>query len=132
MGVIVKGGHRYGEGRRALVVGRHYYGELYECNPEKLSNADYIREVIINASKVGGFTLLSVNAWYISPGVSAIGIVLESHIAIHTWPEYKFATVDVYTCGDRADPLPAFRYIVEALEAKKYTLKYSSRNLEEP
>ncbi|RLG81517.1 MAG: adenosylmethionine decarboxylase [Thermoprotei archaeon] len=111
-----------------LVVGHHYYGELYGCNPEKLSDPVYIENIIREAACIGNFTLLDVKVWKISPGISAIGIVLESHISIHTWPEYEFATVDVYTCGDRSNPRDAFMYIVEALEAKYYNLRYSDRS----
>ncbi len=110
------------------VVGHHYYGELYDCDSRKLSDPEYIEKVIVEAARAGGFTLLDTKVWVIHPGVSAVGIVLESHISIHTWPEYGFATVDVYTCGDKGDPRKAFLYIAEALGAKYYKMKYSSRS----
>jgi S-adenosylmethionine decarboxylase len=114
------------------VVGRHVYGELYGCDPDILSSEEYLTRVVVEAVKVGGFTLLDVKAWKISPGVSVVAIILESHISIHTWPEYRFATVDVYTCGLRGDPYKSFMFIVESLKAQRYTMKYSSRNYEEP
>ncbi len=117
--------------REKLVVGKHYYGELYGCDPVLLSDEEYLKNVVIEAARVGGFTLLDVKAWKIEPGVSVVGIVLESHISIHTWPEYGFATVDVYTCGDEGDPRSAFLYIAEKLGARRYTMKYSDRNYEE-
>lgn len=118
--------------RRKLVIGKHVYGELYGCNPRLLSDADYIRRVLEEAVKIGGFTLLDTKVWHIKPGVSAVAIILESHISIHTWPEYRFATVDVYTCGEKGDPYKSFMYIVDMLEAERYTLKFTSRDYEEP
>ncbi|ABN70544.1 S-adenosylmethionine decarboxylase related [Staphylothermus marinus F1] len=112
------------------VIGKHVYGELYGCDPEILSDAEKLVEIVRKASEIGGFTLLDVKAWRISPGVSVVGIVLESHISIHTWPEYGFATVDVYTCGETGDPVSAYLYIVKSLRAKKYTLKTSDRSYE--
>ncbi len=112
------------------VIGRHYYGELYGCDPILLSDEKRLSEIVVEAARVGGFTLLDVKAWKIHPGVSVVGIVLESHISIHTWPEYGFATVDVYTCGDEGDPRAAFLYIAERLGARRYTLKYSDRSYE--
>ncbi len=111
-----------------LVIGRHIYGELYGCDPVVLSDEERLVEIVKKAAEIGGFTLLDVKAWKIYPGVSVVGIVLESHISIHTWPEYGFATVDVYTCGDRGDPMAAYMYIVEALKAEKYTIKTSDRS----
>ncbi|MBP1357736.1 MAG: adenosylmethionine decarboxylase, partial [Sulfolobus sp.] len=63
-------------------------------------------------------------------GVSVVAIVLESHITIHTWPEYRFATVDVYSCGAHTDPNKAFEYIVTQLDAKRYTKNEADRSLE--
>ncbi|RLG81455.1 MAG: adenosylmethionine decarboxylase [Thermoprotei archaeon] len=110
------------------VIGKHVYGELYECDPVILSNEERLIEIVREAAKVGGFTLLDVKAWKISPGVSVVGIVLESHISIHTWPEYSFATVDVYTCGARGDPVLAYKFIVKELGAKRYSMRISSRS----
>ncbi len=111
------------------VYGKHVYGSLYDCDPKLLSNPKYLEETIINAAKVGNMTLLDVKVWYINPGVSAVGIILESHITIHTWPEYRYATVDVYSCGSHTDPLKAFMYIVKALKAERYELEVADRSL---
>lgn len=113
------------------VIGKHVYGELYSCDVKKLMDENYLEEVIRRAAEVGDFTLLDIRTWKIHPGVSAVGIVLESHISIHTWPEFRFATVDVYTCGERGDPERAFMYIVKALGAAKYTMRVSRRDYEE-
>ncbi|OYT40375.1 MAG: adenosylmethionine decarboxylase [Desulfurococcales archaeon ex4484_58] len=110
------------------VIGKHVYGELYGCNIEVLSNIDTLTDIVREAARIGGFTLLDIKAWKIDPGVSVVGIVLESHIAIHTWPEYAFATVDVYTCGEKGDPVVSYKFIVEKLGAKKYSIKISDRS----
>jgi len=104
---------------KVKVYGKHVYGNLYNCRPRKLSDVEYLRKVVIEAAKIGNMTLLDVKAWKIGEGVSVVGIVLESHITIHTWPEFSFATVDVYSCGAHTDQENAFEYIVKALEAKK-------------
>ncbi|MEM4718263.1 MAG: adenosylmethionine decarboxylase [Desulfurococcaceae archaeon] len=117
--------------QRKKVTGKHIYGELYGCNPRLLSDPDYIKKILMEAVKIGGFTLLDARVWHIQPGVSGVAIILESHISIHTWPEYSFATVDVYTCGEKGEPVKSFHYIVEVLEAKRYTMKFTSRDYEE-
>lgn len=117
--------------KKAVVVGHHYYGELYDCDPDILSNETVLKDIVVEAARVGGFNLLDVRTWKINPGVSVIGIVLESHISIHTWPEYRFATVDVYTCGEKGDPYKAFIHIANRLKAQKYIVRYSSRDYRE-
>ena len=115
----------------ARVVGRHVYGNLYNCrNIELLRDPRRLEGVVVEAAKVGGMTLLDVKSWKIGDGVSLVAIVLESHIAIHTWPEYGFATVDVYSCGSHTNPQAAFDYIVEALKPEKVTMGLADRSLE--
>ncbi|MEM4809585.1 MAG: adenosylmethionine decarboxylase [Desulfurococcaceae archaeon] len=113
------------------VVGRHVYGELYGCDPSILMDEARLVEIVRKAVEIGGFTLLDVKAWRISPGVSVIAVILESHISVHTWPEYSFATVDVYTCGSKGDPIKAYHYIVKELKAGSFTVKIASRDYEE-
>ncbi len=116
--------------REPKVYGRHVYGNLYECDANILKDEEKLREIVIEAAKIGNMTLLDVKSWKIGDGVSVVAIVLESHITIHTWPEYRFATVDVYSCGKHTDPDSAFNYIVKALRAKRVERGVTSRNLE--
>lgn len=70
--------------------------------------------------------LVEVKSWKFingdKEGVSVLALVVESHIAIHTWPVYRFASVDVYTCGDHSMPDKAFNYIVSALKLEDTSL----------
>jgi len=113
------------------VFGKHVYGSLYDCDPDILSDAERLKDIAIEAAKRGNMTLLDIKYWVISPGVSLIAIILESHITIHTWPEYRFATVDVYSCGKHTRPEEAFLYIARALRAKRYEYRVVDRSLYE-
>ncbi|MEM4632720.1 MAG: adenosylmethionine decarboxylase, partial [Pyrobaculum sp.] len=87
------------------VVGKHVYGELYEIDEKLLEDEQRLRKIVIEAAHIANMHIVEVNSWKFKggdkEGVSVIALVLESHIAIHTWPVYKYATVDVYTCGER-------------------------------
>ncbi len=54
-------------------------------------------------------------------GVSGVVVIAESHLAIHTWPEYGYAAVDLFTCGDDVSPDVAFEYLKEKLGATTFT-----------
>ncbi len=112
------------------VVGKQVYGSLYDCDEDVLKDTERLKAIVTNAAKEGNMTLLDIRSWKIGEGVSVVAIVLESHITIHTWPEYKFATVDVYSCGAHTDPKRAFEYIVSELKAKRYTMKEADRSSE--
>jgi S-adenosylmethionine decarboxylase len=113
------------------IIGKHVYGNLYGISREKASNERFLRELVKKAAEEAGATLLDIRSWIVpgkKGGVSVIAIVLESHIAIHTWIEYSYATVDVYTCGEEADPWKAWKIILEGLKPSDYTVHYSDRS----
>ncbi len=113
------------------VVGKHIYANLYECNVSVISDEKKLSEIVKKAAELANAILYELKVWKFGGskgGVSVIGLVLESHIAIHTWPKYKFATVDVYTCGAHTDPWKAFRYIVSQLKPKNFSVNYTDRS----
>ena len=57
-------------------------------------------------------------------------VIAESHISIHTWPEYGYAAVDVFTCGTAVDPEIAARVLIENLEAKNHSMMEVPRGVQ--
>jgi len=113
------------------VVGKHAYGNLYDIDQEIAGDEEKLKEIVINAVKEANAKLWEVKSWKFGGekgGVSVIALVLESHIAIHTWLEYKYATVDIYTCGEHTDPKKAFDYVVSQLKPRYYTYNYADRS----
>jgi S-adenosylmethionine decarboxylase len=55
-------------------------------------------------------------------------VVEESHLSIHTWPEYGYAAVDFYTCGD-CDPHRAHERLREQLGADRAEIMAVRRGL---
>ncbi len=112
------------------IVGHHVYGDLYGVEPRILSDKDFLVRIIREAAERANAKILEIKTWELGGdkgGVSIIALIVESHIALHTWPNYRYATLDVYTCGEDADPWAAFKYIVEALKPKTYTVHYTDR-----
>lgn len=119
------------EQRRDLIVGKHVYANLYGIDLDVAGNEEVMRALVVKAAKESGATLHEAHAWKFGGkkgGVSAIALVLESHIAVHTWLEYNYATVDVYTCGEHTDPWKALKVIMEALKPRTYTVHYADRS----
>ena len=105
-------------------VGTHCILELCGCSAQRLNDDAFIKDALAEASKQGMSTLLKIASHKFDPqGVTAFAILAESHISIHTWPENGYAAVDVFTCGDTAQPRLACEYLVKALDAQTYTLK---------
>ncbi len=117
--------------REEYIIGKHVYGSLYGIDKEKAWDEEFLRELLLKAVEEAGATLLDIRSWRVEGekgGISAIAIVLESHLALHTWPEYGYATFDAYTCGDKADPWKAWDLILRELKPKYYTVHYTDRS----
>tara|TARA_Y100001933_G_scaffold162248_1_gene160592 strand:+ start:231 stop:674 length:444 start_codon:yes stop_codon:yes gene_type:complete len=109
--------------------GKHILLELYECHPLKLNDESYLRCLINNAAKLAKAKVLNLISNKFEPyGVTAIALLAESHLSIHTWPESNYAAVDIYTCGVNMNPELASQFLIENLEASRHLLKKINRN----
>jgi S-adenosylmethionine decarboxylase len=98
-------------------VGRHLVVELWQC--QGLDDPQMCEETLKEAVKRAGATLIALKVHRFNPhGLTGIAIIAESHISIHTWPELKYAALDIFTCGEKVDPLRAVEPFVEWLKPK--------------
>lgn len=103
-------------------LGRHVLAEFFECDTQILNDNALIEIYMKQAAIDCKATIVNSVFHTFNPhGVSGVVVIAESHLAIHTWPEYGYAAVDVFTCGDTVDPWVATRSLQEALKAKKVT-----------
>lgn len=99
-------------------LGHQIVAEFYSCDKEFLNDVDYIRDNMLEAAIKSGATIVTETFHHFSPhGVSGAVIIAESHLAIHTWPEYGYAAVDLFTCGDTVSAEIGFTHLREALRA---------------
>jgi S-adenosylmethionine decarboxylase len=106
-----------------IPVGTHCILELYGCPFELLNDAEFIRRSLRRASKQGLSTLLGLRSHKFEPqGVTAVALLAESHISIHTWPETGYAAVDIFTCGETAQPQLACDFMVENFAAREHAM----------
>lgn len=80
-----------------------------------------------NAAKAAGTTIVtSVFHPFFPQGISGVVVIEESHLSIHTWPEYGYAAVDFFTCGDGL-PERAHEVLKNGLKAKTAEVMFISR-----
>ena len=104
--------------------GNHLLLELYGCNREKLNDELYLRCQLNSAAKLANASVLNIVSNKFEPfGVTAIALLAESHLSIHTWPESQYSAIDIFTCGRNMKPNLASQYLIESLEATNHLLK---------
>ena len=93
--------------------------ELKECNSDLLDDLAYIKAAMIDAANGVGAHILGESFHQFHPqGVTGILAIAESHLCIHTWPEYSYAAVDIFTCGTSFQPRQAAQFLIDRLESR--------------
>ena len=91
---------------------KHILFDLSKCSSKLLDDETFIKDSLVEASKVAGCKILKVETHKFEPqGVTGYALLAESHISIHTWPEKGIAKCDIFTCNSSNDPLAAIEYL---------------------
>jgi S-adenosylmethionine decarboxylase len=103
-------------------LGRHLLVELYSCDPKILNDVQKVEKILTDAALYAKARIVDVVFHTFNPhGISGVIVIAESHLAIHTWPEFNYASVDIYTCGTEINPWRAYNFMVKRFKAKNMT-----------
>jgi len=83
-----------------LPAGQHLLVDIKNVEAAFLNSEERLAAAMVEVVTAGGLTLLSYHCHSLIPaGVSCVGVLLESHISFHTWPDEGVITLDMFTCG---------------------------------
>jgi spermidine synthase len=116
----------------SVALGNHILVEFMNCDPHIMNDVAAIERDMVAAAQKAGATVINSTFHHFSPwGVSGVVVIQESHLAIHTWPEYGYAAVDLFTCGDM-DAWISFDHLKDCFKSISYSaieMKRGSVNL---
>lgn len=111
-------------------LGQHLVAELYDCDTAAVSSVSGVQDAMLKAAKAAEATVIdSVFHLFKPHGVSGVVVIAESHFAIHTWPEHRYASVDLYTCGAKTRPWEAFKTLKRLFKAGHCSVMKLERGL---
>ncbi len=97
--------------------------DLYKCQAD-INDEIALLTLVTEAAKKAGAHVLQASVHRFSPmGCSVVVILKETHISIHTWPEFGFAALDIFLCGESLDPYVAWNHIKEALKPETFEIQ---------
>ncbi len=115
---------------RTTALGHQMMVEFYDCDKSVLDDVESIGQAMVDAAVESGATIVEKVFHRFSPyGVSGVVVIAESHLAIHTWPEYGYAAVDLFTCGTEVDPMKGFELLSERLGSENMSVVEMKRGL---
>jgi S-adenosylmethionine decarboxylase len=116
------------EDREMTYLGRQIMAELFECDPKPLRDLGTVRKIMERAARAANSNVVqSAFHKFGNMGVSGVLVIAESHLSIHTWPEYGYAAVDVFTCGEHTKPEEALKVLIKGFRAKRVVSKLYPR-----
>ncbi|HDN63060.1 adenosylmethionine decarboxylase [Candidatus Bathyarchaeota archaeon] len=113
-------------------MGIHIIAEFLGVDPEKISRVEETRRILDSIVARSGLHPISSSFHQFEPyGVSAVYLLQESHLSVHTWPEYGYMALDIFTCGSEEAAEKAFELMVEEFKPKVIEKQVLRRNLYE-
>lgn len=104
-------------------LGKHLIVELYDCDKNLIDRVDQVEAILVEAVKVSKATIIKPVFHQFNPhGVSGVVVIAESHFSIHTWPEYGYCALDIFTCGEQIDSDLALQFLKKEFRAKSMSV----------
>ena len=104
--------------------GYHLMMELFGCDQEEINSRKFLHLIIKSAVKKAGLTNLGSRFHQFDPqGVTGFTLLAQSHISLHTWPEYGYVVLDIFTCGDQEQAESLAGHFLERLRPERINRK---------
>jgi len=114
--------------KKQKYAGIHLLAEFW--GGKVIENSKEIEKILIGATKAAKSIPLKVTIHKFSPqGMTGVVLLAESHIALHSWPEFNYLAIDIFTCGDKAKPRRALNYLKKVFKPKKVEVKEIKRGI---
>ena len=115
-------------GNNLKYAGVHLVADFW--NVESIESSEALKKVLIKAAKIANSTPLDISIHKFSPqGITGVVLLAESHIAIHSWPEYQYIAIDIFTCGEKSAPQKALDYLKKTFQPQKVEIKKIRRGI---
>ncbi len=107
-------------------AGVHLIAEFW--NGRIIEDKKEIKKILIGAVEKANCTPLKIVIHKFEPqGITGVVLLAESHLTLHSWPEYNYVAIDIFTCGDRAVPNKALDYLKDVFAPEKVEIQKVKR-----
>jgi S-adenosylmethionine decarboxylase proenzyme len=104
-------------------LGHQYLIELYECEAAAIEDLENVSGTLLEAARLAGATIVGSDFHHFDPqGVSGVVIISESHFSVHTWPEHRYAAVDLFTCDEGLRIDDAYHHLISSFGSRRYSM----------
>jgi len=98
---------------------------------KKIEDPKELEKILVKVAKKSGNIPLKFSYHKFKPqGLTGVLLLAESHISFHSWPEYEYLAIDIFSCGEKGSPKKALDYLKEILKPKKLKVSILERGSE--
>lgn len=102
-------------------LGIHLVLDLFGCDATQINDISFLMDATKRAAEKTKGTVLGYIFHAYSPyGISIAYFLAESHIFVHSWPEYGFVATDIFTCGQNSDPNLGAQRLIKLLKPSRF------------
>lgn len=110
--------------------GKHCIADFWGCNSETIDNLAFMESLCRLAANSTGATVVDVIFKDFEPqGLTVLILLEESHLSIHTYPEFGFVAFDCYTCSNLCSPQEALEIFKKILNPTKVNERFIERGI---
>ncbi|MFO8102099.1 MAG: adenosylmethionine decarboxylase [Dehalococcoidia bacterium] len=109
-------------------LGKQYILDLKDCNSDILNDLEALKSTLTSVMQQTQEEPLGESFYQFTPqGVSGLVLAKGAHVCIHTWPEYNYAAMDIFTHSNNFDLDKASKQIIEKLGSQTPTITQIER-----
>lgn len=98
-------------------LGIKLYGRLHEITSNVLNDLAFIKKEMVLAANLGNMEIVGESYHQFLPHGVSVGLLLaDSHLNIHTWPEYRYVDIDIHSCGGDSNPDKSMIHVINVLK----------------
>ena len=111
-----------------IVFSVHMTADFYA--PKFIEDPKELRKILYGAAKAANNTPIKTCIYkFPLQGITGVILLAESHIAVHTWPEFNYMAVDIFTCGRQTRPIRALEFMKEVFCPQKVKIRHIRRGV---
>lgn len=115
-----------------FVVGKHAIIDLSGCDPDVICDYELILNILREAARVAQVTVVGEIEHQFNPeGYSMVLLLEESHLSIHTWPEYNYVSLDLFSCNLHTDFEAVEKFLVKKFKPQSVVSKLLMRKFQQ-
>lgn len=110
------------------ITGTHYIIDLFGCNSKQINSSRFLKKVMSQSIEGTDIVLMNSAFHTFDPqGVTGFFLLSTSHLSVHSWPEHKYISIDIYSCSDEKTTRIVVNEVLRRIEHKKAVVKLVDR-----